>query len=138
MLIELNVDQARFIALLAKAARTQRDSLIGKAAEADLGDPRGARGEHNPTAPLGLDPLPEASPQTQALKDALGALSASARAELHTVRRIGQGDLAANKWHRGLSEAVTLGNAAVTAAILEDADLHDHIMKGLYQAQLAA
>jgi len=138
MLIELNVDQARFIALLAKAARTQRDSLIGKVAEADLGDPRGARGEHNPTAPLGLDPLPEASPQTAALKDALGVLTAPARAELNTLRRIGQGDIAANKWHRGLAEAVLLSDSAVTAAILEDADLHDHIMKGLYQAQLAA
>ena len=113
MLIELNVDQARFIALLAKAARTQRDSLIGKVAEADLGDPRGARGEHNPTAPLGLDPLPEASSQTAALKDALGALTAPARAELNTLRRIGQGDIAANKWHRGLAEAVLLGDSAV-------------------------
>lgn len=137
MLIDLNIDQTRFIALLAKAARVQRDSLLGKAAEADLGDTTAARGEHNPTAPLGLDPVPEASPQTQALKDALGALSAPARAELHTLRRIGQGDLAAKKWHQGLSEAVTLGDSAVTAAILEDADLHDHIMKGLYQAQLA-
>ena len=138
MLMELNGDQARFIALLAKAARAQRDALLGKAAEADLGDSPAARGEHNPTAPLGLDPLPEASSQTAALKDALGVLTAPARAELNTLRRIGQGDIAANKWHRGLAEAVLLDDSAVTAAILEDADLHDHIMKGLYQAQLAA
>ena len=66
--------------------RAQRDVLLGKAAEADLGDSPAARGEHNPTAPLGLDPLPEASSQTAALKDALGALTAPARAELNTLR----------------------------------------------------
>ena len=66
--------------------RAQRDVLLGKAAEADLGDSPAARGEHNPTAPLGLDPLPEASPQTAALKDALGTLTAPARAELNTLR----------------------------------------------------
>jgi hypothetical protein len=52
--------------------------------------------------------------------------------------RIGQGDLAANKWHRGLSEAGLLGDETVMGAIIEDADLHDHIMKGLYEAGVAA
>jgi hypothetical protein len=46
--------------------------------------------------------------------------------------RIGQGDLTAKKWHRGLSEASLLGDETITRAIVEDADLHDHIMKGLY------
>src|SRR3974390_1586911 len=119
MLMELKGDQARFIALLAKAARAQRDALLGKGAEADLGDTPAARGEHNHTAPLGLDPLPEASPQTAALKDALGVLTAPARAELNTLRRIGQGDIAAHKWHRGLAEAVLLDDSAVPETILE-------------------
>ena len=51
--------------------------------------------------------------------------------------RIGQGDLAANKWYRGLSETQLLGNDVIRAAILEDADLHDHITKGLYEANLS-
>jgi hypothetical protein len=138
MLTHLNVDQARFIALLAKAARAQRDALLGKAKEQSLGEAPAARGEHNPTAPLGLDPLPEASPQAAELRAAIESLSSDARAELYTLKRIGEGDLAADKWHRGIAEADLLGDAAVIADILEDADLHDHVMKGLYEAQLAA
>jgi len=53
MLKELNVDQACFVALLAKAARAQRDDLLGDAAEDDLAELKAARGEHNPTAALG-------------------------------------------------------------------------------------
>jgi hypothetical protein len=138
MLSQLNVDQARFIALLAKAARAQRDSLLGKADEQTLGDERAARGEHNPTAPLGLDPLPDASPPATELLKAVESLTADARAELHTLKRIGEGDLAADKWHRGIAEAALLGDAAVIAGIVEDSDLHDHVMKGLYEAKLAA
>ena len=52
--------------------------------------------------------------------------------------RIGQGHLAVKKWHRGLSEAEALGQDAITAAIMDDADLHDHITKGLYEAKLAS
>jgi len=51
--------------------------------------------------------------------------------------RIGQGDLAAKKWHHGLSEAETLGQDAITAAIIDDADLRDHLAKGLYEALVA-
>ena len=51
--------------------------------------------------------------------------------------RIGQGHVAAKKWHRGLSEAEALGRDAITAAIIDDADLHDHLAKGLYEAKLS-
>lgn len=37
------------------------------------------------------------------------------------------------KWHRGLTEAETLGDDAVIAALLGDPDLHDHLIKGLYE-----
>lgn len=33
---DLNTDQTRFVAILAKAARTQRDELLGNVAEKDL------------------------------------------------------------------------------------------------------
>lgn len=137
MLAALNADQARFVAMLAKAARAQRDDLLGNTAEDDLAPLSAARGEHNPTALLGLEPLRPAAAQTEALREALAALSPQARSELYTLMRIGQGDLAANKWHRGLSEASLLGDATVTGAIVEDPDLHDHIMKGLYEAGAA-
>jgi hypothetical protein len=136
MLSDMNVDQAHFIAILAGYARRQRDLLLGNVAEGDLGGLNPGRGEHNPTAALGFEPLPPN--ETTALRDAVAALSERARGELYTLMRIGQDHLAAKKWHRGLSEAALLGDQAITAAIIEDADLHDHIMKGLYEAKPSA
>ena len=138
MLKELNVDQARFIALLARTARTQRDALLDNVAEEDLGGITPGRGEHNPTAELGFEPLPAADLQTAALREAIASLSVTARQELYALMRIGQGHLAAKKWHRGLSQAEALGVNAITAAIIDDADLHDHITKGLYEAKLSS
>jgi uncharacterized protein DUF3775 len=137
MLKDLNIDQARFIALLARTARTQRDALLGHVAERTLGGTIPGRGEHNPTAELGFDPLPAEDSQTAALREAIASLSAKARQELYALMRIGQGHLAAKKWRRGLSEADALGPDAITAAIIEDADLHDHVAKGLYEAKLS-
>lgn len=138
MLQELNVDQARFIALLAKAARTQRDGLLGNVAEVDLGGALPQRGPHNPTAELGFEPIADESSQTAALREAIESLSAAARAELYALMRIGQGHLAAKKWHRGITDADALGESATIAAIIEDPDLHDHLAKGLYEAKLAS
>jgi hypothetical protein len=137
MLKELSVRQARFIALLADTARTQRDSLLVHVSEADLGGAKVARGEHNPTAELGFDPQPPRPAPTTALREAIATLSETARRELYTLMRIGQGDLAANKWYRGLSDAELLGDETITAAIIEDPDLHDHITKALYEAKLS-
>jgi hypothetical protein len=133
MLEHLSADQARFIALLARAARRQRDGLLGNVAEADLDGEIPGRGEHNPVAQLGFEPLLPGMSAATALSEAVGTLSESARRELYALMRIGQGQLAARTWHRGVSEAGALGEDTVTAAILEDADLHDHIAKALYQ-----
>ncbi len=138
MLKALNVDQARFVALLARTARTQRDSVLGNVAEADFGGTVPGRGVHNPVAEFGLDPLPANALQATALSDAISSLSAAALNELYALMRIGQGHLSAAKWHRGLSEAEALGKAAVTAAIIDDPDLHDHVAKGLYEARLVS
>jgi hypothetical protein len=138
MLTDLNVDQARFIALLAKTARMQRDALLGNVAENDLDGLKPGRGVHNPTAELGFEPIPPGASQTAALREAITSLSETARRELYALMRIGQGHLAAKKWHRGLTDANTLGDAAVAEAIIEDPDLHDHITKGLYETELSS
>jgi hypothetical protein len=138
MLKDLNVEQARFIALLAKTARTQRDAVLGNVAEEDLDGLLPGRGEHNPAAELGFDPLPAEASQTAALREAIASLSVTARQELYALMRVGQGHLATKQWHRGLSEAEALGENTVTAAIIEDADLHDHLAKGLYEAGLSS
>ena len=105
--------------------------------EEDLGGVTPGRGEHNPTAELGFEPLSAEGPQTAALREAIASLSGTACQELYALMRIGQGHLAAKKWHHGLSEAETLGQDAITAAIIDDADLHDHLAKGLYEADLS-
>jgi hypothetical protein len=138
MLKHLNVDQVRFIAILARVARAQRDALIGDIDEKALAEFIPARGEHNPTAALGFEPLSPGDRQMDALHNAITNLSEEARREVYALMRVGQGHLAANKWHRGLSEAETLGDETITAAIIEDADLHEHIAKGLYEAKLSA
>ena len=138
MIMELNADQAHFVAILAKAARSQRDEALRKARDENLVDVKAARGEHNPTAMLGFAPLRSDSAQTAALQDAIASLSPGARAELYTLMRIGQGHLAAKQWHRGITEAELLGNDTINATLLEDVDLHDHLLKGLYEANLAS
>jgi hypothetical protein len=137
MLKELNRDQAQFVAVLAKAARMERDAFLVEVREADLTETKPARGEHNPTADLGFVDLPEDASQLTMLRDAVDALTPAGRSELYALMRIGRGELAAKKWHRGLTEALTLGDNTVIASLLEDPDLHDHLMKGLYEAKLA-
>jgi hypothetical protein len=133
----LTVSQVQFIAVLARAARAQRDSLLDNIAENDLGEPTPGRGEHNPTATLGFEPLsPEAS-QTVALREAIVSLSEDARRELYALMRIGHGHLSAKKWRGGVADAEVLGDEAVTAAINGDADLHDHLVKALYEFGLS-
>lgn len=138
MLKELNAQRVRFISVLAKAARGQRDAVLGNVAEADLGGDEPGKGEHNPTVELGFEPIAGQESQTIALRDAIASLSATARQELYALMRVGQGQLATKKWDRGLAEADTLGDSATIAAIVDDPDLHDHLAKGLYETKLAS
>lgn len=133
MLRQLTSEQVRQIAALARAVRKARDALLDNVPDEDLGEPPAARGEHNPTAAFALDPLPPDDPAVAALQQALGALQPGARSELFVLMRMGQGDLGINDWDRGLSEAELLGDQTVTAATIENLDLHDHVTKGLYE-----
>ncbi len=136
MLREMNKEQAYFIALLARVARIQRDKLLGNVAEDDLGGTKSSRGEHNPTALLGFEPLSPDAEQLAALREAIDALTPEGRGELYALARVGRGDLAARDWDRGLSDVALLGESAATA-LLDDPDLHDHLAKGLYEVERA-
>ena len=133
MLQALSADQARQIAELAKAARAARDAILENVPEQDLGVPRPARGEHNPAGTLGFDPLPLDDPALLELRATICALMPAARTELFVLMRMGQGDFAICDWDRGLAEAALLGEDTVLAALTEDADLHEHIAKALYE-----
>ena len=135
---ELNRDQVQFVAVLARTARARRDSTIAGVPEADLTETKPARGEHNPTADLGFVAVPEDALQLMMLREAIGTLSPAGRSELYALMRVGQGQIAAKKWNRGLAEAGTLGDGVITAALMDDPDLHDHLMKGLYETKQAS
>ena len=135
MLRALNPAQAHFVALLAKTARMRRDAFLGSVREDSFAEPKAARGEHNPTAALGLGVNAASESQISDLRDAITGLAPAGRAELYTLMRVGQGDLAAKKWYRGILDAESLGDETVTASLLEDPDLHDHLLKGLYEAK---
>jgi hypothetical protein len=137
MLKAITVQQARGIASLAKAARGALDAFLGNVPEADFGEPPVARGEHNPTAGLGFSALPPDAPALGDLRDAVNALSPAARAELFALVRIGQSDLAAGNWDGLLAETAILGDDAIGGALLDNPDLHDHIVKGLYELKAA-
>ena len=138
MLKTLKRRQARLIALLAKAAREERDALLGNIAEKELGEPKPGRGEHNPTAALAFEPLPSNAPQVAALRDAIVRLPTSARDELYAVMRIGEGQYAAKDWERVVAEAELMTSDTINSSLVDDVDLYDHIEKGLYQLRLAA
>jgi hypothetical protein len=133
MLQQLAEEQARQIASLAKTVRETRDALLDNVHDEDLKEPPAARGEHNPTATFALDPLPPDDPAVAALHQALSALQPGARSELFVLMRMGQGDFGITDWEQGLSEAELLGDETVTATMIEDLDLHDHITKALYE-----
>jgi hypothetical protein len=138
MLRQLTEQQVHQIAALARAVRKARDALLDNVPDEDLAEPPAARGEHNPTAAFALDPLPPDDPSVAALQRTLGALAPAARSELFVLMRMGQGDYGINDWEQGLAEAELLGDQTVTAAMIEDLDLHDHITKGLYEVTPSA
>jgi hypothetical protein len=108
----------------------QRDKLLGNVSEEDLGGIKSSRGEHNPTALLGFEPLPPDAEQLTALREAISSLTSEGRAALHALMRIGQGDLAAQDWDRRLDESAPLGEQALGAP-MDDPDLHNHLVKAL-------
>ena len=80
--------------------------------------------------------MPPDAEQLTALREAIASLTLHGRVELYALMRIGQGDLAAQEWDRGLDEAALLGEQAV-GALMNDPDLHDHLKKGLYETEEA-
>jgi hypothetical protein len=133
----LNPEKARFVALIAKAARAQRDAALDGIRESEFVEPTPAHGERNPMEGLGLDPSVSAAAQAARLREAVSNLSKSERKELWALMRIGRGEGAAQTWQATLEEAERLGPDTIAETLVEDPDLHDHIMKGLFETDLA-
>jgi len=136
MLKKIAVPEVKHIAELANAVRQSRDRMLDKIRDAAVAEPKPARGVHNPTAMLGLDPLEPNHPATLALRDAITALPGAARWELRALARIGQGDYAAKDFDRAVADASNVSDDATIGALMEQADLHPLLMKALYEMKM--
>ena len=133
MLMELEARQAHHITRLAQAAREARDGLLHGVSDETVNEPHPAKGEQDRIGAGGFDVLRADDPALSALRQAIGDLGPAARSELFALMRIGQGELAAKDWERGLSEAETLGDEGVGGVLSDDIDLPTHLEKGLYE-----
>ena len=137
MLHELEVLEARHIADLALDAREVRDRLLEKVADADLGEPQPARGEHNPSGSVVLNGVFATEPEFAALREAIAALPRDIREKLWVVAQIGRGDLAILDWDDAIASASALTDDDIAANLLGEADLHNYLRKGLYALGVA-
>ncbi|HBK04465.1 MAG TPA: hypothetical protein DDZ81_01240 [Acetobacteraceae bacterium] len=132
MLNELDVLEARHIADLALDARKVRDRLLEKVREADLGEPKPIRGEHNPAANVELTDVLASEPEFVALNQAIARLPRDMREKIWLVMRVGFGDLGISDWDSAVNAASALTDDDLAVNLAGDPDLHDHLRKGLY------
>ena len=135
MLEKVTVEDIKRISQLAEAARDARDEMLRPVREEDLGQPKAARGKHNPTAALGLDPLPFDHPTRVVLREAIEGLSTEARRELLALVWIAQGDYAAAELGKAIADTASTSDLSVDR-FTSEADLHHLLMKALYELRL--
>ena len=128
ILHEVEILEVRRIADLAAAARQARDWSLTPVAETEFGEPRPGRGEHDPGRALAFE-----GPGYMALRDAIEAMASDIRRKLWAVMRIGAGDYARGDWDDALAAATLLSDQAVAVELVQEVDLHDRLMKGLYE-----
>lgn len=135
MLERMAAEEVKRIAELAKTARDARDRMLEKIPDEALGEPPPAKGEHNPAAALGLEPLPAEHPARLVLKGAIDSLPPDARRELLALMWIGRNEYGTADWERAMADATT--PFEVTAeSLMEESDLSALLLKGLYEMKL--
>lgn len=132
MLYEIEILEARRIAELAAAARDARDRALTVVPEAELGEPSPARGEHHAAGTLGFAGVPEDEPAHNALRTAIEGLPPDIRRKLWAVMNTGCGSYARGDWERAMAAA-----EGVASDLADEVDLHDKLMKGLYEIGVA-
>lgn len=133
MLYEIEILEARRIAALSAAAREARDWEMSPLREAELGEMRPARGEHHAAGALGFEATPEEEPARRALREAVEGLPDDIRRKLWALMRTGTGDYARQDWDEAMAAAEAMSGQGLVSDLLEDVDLHDKLMKGLYE-----
>ena len=137
MLHAISADAVREIAGLGAAARRAQDRLLDKMInlghQKDDADKAVTREiEHLDTLDASLDNGP-----LRQLRDRVASLTPDARHELRAVMLIGRGDFAGNEWEAALTEAQGRPDGGDVARIIDQARLHDYLMKGLYALRLS-
>jgi hypothetical protein len=130
MLHEIEILEARRIAELAAAARDARDRALASVPDAELGEPQAARGQHHPAGALGFGAMPANMPAYQDLRQAIEGLPSD---KLWVAMRIGCGDYARGDWDEALAVAGGMSDANIVNDLADEVDLHDKLMKGLYE-----
>ena len=133
VLHEIEILETRRIAELAAAARDARDRVLRPVVEQELGEPRPARGEHHPAGALGFGAVPADEPAHRVLRQAVEDLPSDIRRKLWAVMRTGCGDYARGDWDEVLAAGNALPDDNVVNELTEEVDLHDRLMKGLYE-----
>ena len=137
MLKQISVDTVKQAADLADKAVAERQSFLAGMRNIDLGEQRNERGSRNPTDLDSLNILPDGiNGAFGQLKQMLEGLSPDQRCELRAVMMIGRGDFAGKEWERALDEACRAPDWSHYQDIAERVDLHDYLMKGLYEMNL--
>ncbi|WP_207460315.1 DUF3775 domain-containing protein [Azospirillum sp. SYSU D00513] len=137
MLKQISVATVKQAADLADKAVNERESFLSGMRNIDLGEQRNERGSRNPTDLDSLSILPDgAGAAFGQLKQMLEELSPEQRCELRAVMMVGRGDFAGKEWDRALDEASRAPDASHYQDIAERVDLHDYLMKGLYEMNL--
>jgi hypothetical protein len=135
MLENLTVEDVKRISELAKAARDVRDEILRSVRQQDLGQPKPARGKHDPAGALGLDPVPFDHPTRKVLRETIDALSTPARRELLALVWIAQGDYGAAQLAKAVADAASITDLSVDR-FTSEADLHELLTKSLYELKL--
>jgi hypothetical protein len=133
------IELAQRIAALAAAAREARDRMLTKVRDSELSELSPVRSAHNsdPEDVLGFAVLPDDEPALKRLREGIGLLPAQMRRTLWAVMQIGTGDYASGDWDAVRQEADNLSDQRISIDLADDPDLHDKMMKGLYELGVA-
>jgi uncharacterized protein DUF3775 len=138
MLHEIEVLEARRIAELAAVARDARDRALTPVPEAELGEPPPTRGEHHAADTFGFAGVPGDEPAHRALREAIEGLPSDIQRKLWAVMRTGCGDYARGDWDRAMAATENVSDESIVSDLADDVDLHNKMMKGLYEIGAAA
>ena len=137
MLNDTEAGDIRRIAELALKAGEAQDRAFVNAAGLELDEPHPPQGEGRPVNDLGLAALPDDEPAVRALREAIDGAPDEFKRKLWAVSRIGSGDYAADQWDHAIADAALLPRSAFISELADEADLHDRLMKGLYELGIA-